>query len=171
MAENDHARLNRFVSELLKIYRTCPAFYDQDSVGEGLQWINADDGYRSIYSFVRHGKDLKDNVLVVINFTPVDRSDYRVGLPCGAKLKLILDSSDPRFAAEGVETESDKKKIYHTEKSECDNQPYSIAYPLPAYGVAFFEYKKEDIEPEIEDIKEEKEDTASETKKRTTRLM
>ena len=165
MAENDHARLNRFVSELLKLYRTCPAFYDQDSVGEGLQWINADDGYRSIYSFVRHSKDLKDNVLVVINFTPVDRSDYRVGLPCGAKLKLILDSSDPRFAAEGAETAPDKKKIYHTEKSECDNQPYSFAYPLPAYGVAFFEYKKEDIEPEIEEVKEEKEDTASETKK------
>ena len=159
MAENDHARLNRFVSELLKLYRTCPAFYDQDSVGEGLQWINADDGYRSIYSFVRHSKDLKDNVLVVINFTPVDRSDYRVGLPCGAKLKLILDSSDPRFAAEGAETAPDKKKIYHTEKSECDNQPYSFAYPLPAYGVAFFEYKKEDIEPEIEEVKKKKRKT------------
>ena len=65
----------------------------------------------------------------------------------------------------GKSWKEDKKKIYHTEKSECDNQPYSFAYPLPAYGVAFFEYKKEDIEPEIEDVKEEKEETASETKK------
>ena len=58
-----------------------------------------------------------------------------------------------------METVPDKKKVYHTEKSECDNQPYSFAYPLPAYGVAFFEYKKEDIEPEIEEVKKKKRKT------------
>ena len=163
IAPQSHTGLQNFVSELFKLYRKHPALYEQDCRPEGLQWINADDGYRSIYSFVRHSKNNKDNVLAVINFTPVAHDHYRVGVPVPAKLRLILDSQEPRFLGAPAETDDGesggsagaarrkrRKLTYRTDKSECDGQPYSIAYPLPAYGVAFFEYTEEPAEKKTE---------------------
>ena len=128
-----HAGLQKFYADLLEVYRNCPALYEQDCVPEGMDWINADDAYRSIYSFIRHSKGAKDNILVVINFTPVARDDYRVGLPVPAKCRLILDQNGRRSAEE-------TELIYEAEPGECDGRPYSFAYPLPSYGVALFEY-------------------------------
>ena len=100
-------------------------------------WINADDMDRSIYSFVRNGKTKRNSLLFVCNFTPVERPDYRVGVPKGKKYTLILDSEDPKY---GGYAPQDKQKEYVAEHSECDGQPYSFAYPLPAYGVAVFKF-------------------------------
>ena len=50
--------------------------YEQDQSWEGFEWVNADDAYRSIFSFIRHSKDNKKNLLFVCNFTPVARDDY-----------------------------------------------------------------------------------------------
>ena len=60
--------------------RRTKALYDSDQRGDGFEWINADDNTRSIFSFVRHSQDGKNNLLFVINFTPVARPDYRVGV-------------------------------------------------------------------------------------------
>ena len=144
LEDEQHAGLNRFVAALNKLYSTCPALYDQDCVPDGMQWINADDGYRSIYSFIRHSREMKDNLLVVINFTPVARDDYRVGVPESAELKLVLRSDDPAFGGTGEDSGKSRPIIYQAKKGECDGQPYSFAYPLPAYGVAVFEYHHEE---------------------------
>ena len=131
-----HQNLQKFVKALLKIYRENPAMYELDHQWNGFEWINADDGYRSIYSFVRHSEDGKNNLLFVINFTPVAREDYKVGVPTEGKYQLILNSDDTKFGGSG----SIRKKVFHAKKSECDGREYSIEYPLPAYGVAVFRF-------------------------------
>ena len=134
--ENPHNKgLQEFVKELLHIYRKC--MYELDGGGEGFEWINADDAEKSIYTFLRKGKDAKKRLLFVFNFTPVARDDFRVGVPELKDYKLILTSEEERFAGSG---NVPAKKTYKAEKRPWDNREYSIRYPLPPYGVAVFEY-------------------------------
>lgn len=132
-----HQHLQTYVKDLLHMYKKYPSLYSMDHEFDGFKWINADDMDRSIYSFTRKGKTGRNNLLFVINFTPVERPDYRVGVPKGKKYTLILDSEDPKYGGNAPE---DKQSVYVAEKSECDGQEYSFAYPLPAYGVAVFKF-------------------------------
>lgn len=79
--EPQNAGLQSYVKDLLQLYRKYPALYELDYDWDGFQWINANDGDRSIFSFVRYSRDHKRSLLFVINFTPVERPDYRVGVP------------------------------------------------------------------------------------------
>ena len=92
--------------------------------------------YRSIFSFVRHSADGKNNLLFVINFTPVPRPDYRVGVPRRKQYRLILNSDEFQYGGSGKE----QPEVYKAVKGECDGRPYSFAYDLPAYGVAVFKF-------------------------------
>ena len=136
LAEREHQAIQNWVRDLLHLYKKNKAMYELDHSWEGFEWINADDAYRSIFSFVRHSKDNKKNLLFVCNFTPMERPDYRVGVPRRKQLKLVLDSDDPKYGGKGVE----RPKVYKPVKQECDGQKYSIAYPLQPYGVAVFEF-------------------------------
>ncbi len=136
LAEPDHQHIHNWVKELLRIYRKNRAMYELDSSWEGFEWINANDGDRSIFSFVRKSKDEKNNLLFICNFTPMERADYRVGVPKKKVYKLILSSDEERFGGSGIE----RPESYKAEKIECDDRPYSFAYPLSPYGVAVFRY-------------------------------
>ena len=129
LGEEKHRDLKDFVKTLLKMYRKYPALYGMDTDPYGFEWINADDGDRSIYSFVRKSPTGRNNLLVICNFTPMDRPDYRVGVPKKKQYTQLLD-----------ENGMTAKKVFKAEKQECDNRPFSFAYPLPAYGVAIFQY-------------------------------
>ncbi len=132
----NHAHLQEFVKALNALYKRYPAMYQLDDRPEGFEWINADDAYRNIFSFVRHGKTGRNNLLFVINFSPMERSDYRVGVPKKKKYTLILDGSETRFGGSGREHES----VYEAVKSPCDNREFSFAYPLDPYGIAVFKF-------------------------------
>ncbi len=128
--------INDWMKDLLHIYKKYPAMYEQDSSWAGFEWINANDSYRNIFSFVRKAKSGKNSLLFVVNFSPMAYDDYRVGVPENKKLKLILNSEAPAYNGE----DSKRKLSYTPEAMECDGREYSIAYPLPAYGVAVFVY-------------------------------
>lgn len=136
LEDPNHKKVQDWVKELLHLYTSNPCMYEQDTSWAGFEWINADDRERSIFSFVRKSKDGKNNLLFVINFTPVAREDYRVGVPKKKTYKLVLNSEDPKFNG----TDKDRKESYRAVKKECDGREYSIAYPLPAYGVAVFKF-------------------------------
>lgn len=136
LGDENHSHLQAFVKDLLAIYRKYPAMYELDDQVEGFEWINPNDGDRSIFSFVRHGKSGRNNLLFVCNFTPVDRPDYRVGVPKKKKYTLILNSDDEKFGGSGKE----RPIVYQSAKSECDGREFSFAYELPAYGVAVFKF-------------------------------
>ena len=128
--------LQAFVKELLHLYKNNKCLYEYDCYPEGFEWINADDGDRSIFSFVRHSESGKSNMLFIINFTPVERPDYRVGTTCRRKHTLVLSSDDKKFGG----TAKRRPKEYKPAKKECDGRKYSFRYKLPAYGVAVFKF-------------------------------
>ena len=136
LEDPNHKKIQDWVKELLHIYRNNRCMYELDNSWKGFEWINANDNERSIFSFIRMSKDGKNNLLFVINFTPVAREDYRVGVPKRKTYKLILNSEDVKFNG----TESDRPTSYKAVKKASDGRDYSIAYPLPAYGVAVFKF-------------------------------
>ena len=129
-----HKDLQKYYSDLLHVYQKYPALWQLDSDWNGFQWINANDGDRSIFSFIRRDETGKKNLLFVINFTPVARDDYRVGVPKSGTYSLILDSGH------GLYKRGEHAFSARSKKRECDGQPYSFAYPLPAYGAAIFKF-------------------------------
>ncbi|MBR2561411.1 MAG: 1,4-alpha-glucan branching protein GlgB [Eubacterium sp.] len=135
LEDKRHEHLQAFVRDLLMMYRKYPALYANDCRFEGFQWINADDADRSIFSFVRWSPTGKDHLLFVINFTPMARPDYCVGVPLLKNYSLILDSHAAKFGG------SHKvPSLYKASDGECDRQPQHIAYDLPPYGVAVFKF-------------------------------
>ena len=86
-----HADLQNYVKGLLTLYHKYPALYRLDEEYDGFQWINANDGDRSIFSFIRRDETQKKNLLFICNFTPVDRDDYRIGVPKRGTYTLLLD--------------------------------------------------------------------------------
>ena len=136
LAEEEHQQLHAFTRDLFKLYKKSKALYEQDTVSEGFEWINADDAYRSIFSFVRYSKSRRKSLLFVCNFTPMEREDYRVGVPRRKQYKLRLNSDDTAYGGTGEE----RLAVYKAEKQECDGREYSFAYKLPPYGVAVFEF-------------------------------
>lgn len=136
LQEPEHLQLQTYVKDLLHIYNKYPAMYEADSSIDNFEWINADDNYRSVFSFLRKSKDGKNNLLFVCNFTPMEWEDYRVGVPVKKQYKLIFNSDDKKYGGKGKK----RPQVYKAVKEECDNRPYSFDYPLPAYGVAIFQY-------------------------------
>ena len=105
------------------MYKKYPALYAGDNDPNGFEWINADDADRSIFSLVRKSPTKRNNLLFVVNYTPVERTDYCVGVPKNKQYKLIMDEH-------GL---LDKPEVFKAEAKECDHREFSFAYPLPAY--------------------------------------
>ncbi|NBH13439.1 1,4-alpha-glucan branching protein GlgB [Lachnospiraceae bacterium] len=136
LQEPEHLQLQTYFKDLLHLYRKYPAMYEADSDWNNFEWINADDNYRSVFSFTRKSKNGKNNLLFVCNFTPMEWEDYRVGVPLKKQYKLIFNSDEKKYGGEGKK----RPLMYKAVKKECDNRPFSFAYPIPAYGVAVFQY-------------------------------
>ena len=136
LAEPEHQAIQNWYRDLLHLYKKNKAMYELDNDPAGFEWVNADDCFRSIYSFIRHSKDNKKNLLFVLNFTPMERRDYRVGVPRRKQCRLILNSDDVQYGGTGEA----RPLLYKPVKQECDGKKYSFAYPLPPYGVAVFEF-------------------------------
>ena len=133
--EAPHRDIQNFVRGLLQLYRSHPALYRLDNDWQGFEWINANDADRSIFSFLRRDESRKKSLLFVINFTPVAREDYRVGVPHAGSYRLILDER------EGLYTLQKKRAVsYRAKPGECDQRPFYLEAPLPAYGVRIFEF-------------------------------
>ena len=78
----------------------------------------------------------KDNLAVVVNFTPVERTDYRMGVPKKGRYSLVLNSDEERFGGTGVEL----PKTVTAQEISWDNQEYSIGFTLPAFGVVIYKF-------------------------------
>ena len=136
LAEPEHQAIQNWYRDLLHLYKKNKAMYELDNDPAGFEWVNADDCFRSIYSFIRHSKDNKKNLLFVLNFTPMERRDYRVGVPRRKQCRLILNSDEVQYGGKG----EPRPLLYKPVRQECDGKKYSFAYPLAPYGVAVFEF-------------------------------
>ena len=132
-----HQGIQKWIRDLNHFYRNEPALYELDFQPEGFEWIDFSNWEESIIIFVRRDKSTKDIILVVCNFTPVPRYNYRVGVPEGGFWKEALNSDAQEYGGSG-----------HGNLGGAEAAPipwhgknYSLSLTLPPLGVLIF--KKE----------------------------
>jgi len=96
-----HQGLHRLVRDLNRLYRAEPALHAFDFQNDGFAWVDLHDAESSIVSYLRKGRDARDQVLVVCNFTPVPRANYRVGVPRGGYWRELLNSDAGIYGGSG----------------------------------------------------------------------
>ena len=92
LEQPQHAGLHRFVRDLLQVYRAEPALYQVDFDPAGFDWIDCTDSDSSVIAFLRRGSDPSDFVVVVLNWTPIVREGYRIGVPEAGCYREALNS-------------------------------------------------------------------------------
>ena len=122
-----HAGIRALVRDLNRIYRGTPALHRLDHEGAGFQWLSWQDDAHSVLSFLR--KDGDDHAVVVLNFTPVPREGYRVGVPRAGLYREILSSDSQYYGGSNVGND-----VVQAEPTPWMDQPYSIVLKLPPLG-------------------------------------
>lgn len=130
-----HKEMQQFTKKCMKLYSSYPCLYATDYKPEGFAWINANDVDNSVYSFIRISPDGKKNLLFVLNFTPVARKQFRVGVPADCKYRLVLGSHEKTQA-----------KQLTVDKGDCDGYSHSVLVDLPEYGIAVYEFTAKQLE-------------------------
>ena len=134
LGEEQNKGMHEYVKELLNLYHKYPAMYSIDNDWDGFEWLNADDNDHSVYSFYRKDKTGKNNIMFVINMTPMMWENYMVGVPKKKKYKLLLNSDDKRFGGNGHEIPAEIGAV----KGFCNFKDYNISFDLPPYTAAVF---------------------------------
>lgn len=134
LGEEQNRGMQEYVKELLAIYRKYPAMYTIDNDWTGFEWLNADDADHSVYSFYRKDETGKNNIMFVLNMTPMMWENYKVGVPKKKKYKLLLNSDEKRFGGNGNEIPAELMAV----KEPCNFKDYSISFDLPPYTAAVF---------------------------------
>jgi len=96
-----HRGIQRLVRDLNRLHREEPALHERDFEQVGFEWIDFSDWEKSVVSFIRRGKSEDEQLVVVCNFTPVPRQDYRVGVPAGGHWREILNSDAGEYGGSG----------------------------------------------------------------------
>ncbi|MGD8370572.1 MAG: 1,4-alpha-glucan branching protein GlgB, partial [Syntrophobacterales bacterium] len=131
-----HATLQRWVEDLNRTYRQEPALHQLDFDPAGFEWIDCNDSLHSVLSLIRKARSEEDNLIIVCNFTPVPRHNYRVGVPRPGYWREILNSDAKEYGGSGhgnmggIET---SPIPYHGRR--C-----SINLTLPPLGAVFLKY-------------------------------
>lgn len=134
LQEDLNRGLHDYVKKLLELYNKYPCLYEIDNSWNGFEWLNCDDKDRSTYSFFRKASDGKNNLMFIINMTPMKWENYKVGVPKKKKYKLLLNSDDVRFGGQGMEVPAEITSV----KESCDYRNYSLTLDLPPYSALIF---------------------------------
>ncbi|MBN2107773.1 MAG: 1,4-alpha-glucan branching protein GlgB [Deltaproteobacteria bacterium] len=129
-----HIKLQAFVRELNRLYRTEPALYELDFDHNGFEWIDFSDWESSIVVFMRRAKNPEDFLLIVCNFTPVPRSGYRVGAPRPCWYREVLNSDAEFFGG----TNLGNAGGLQAEPVPCHGRPCSLNLSLPPLSCLVF---------------------------------
>ncbi|WP_322908033.1 1,4-alpha-glucan branching protein GlgB [Paenibacillus campi] len=126
-----HRKMQGYTRELNHLYAASPALWERDHDWEGYEWLNADDASNSVITYMRKGRKPGDTLIIIINFQPVPRVNYRIGLPKPGTYTEIWNSDDPRFGGTGGRTE----KLLSSEKIPWDQQQQSVRLTIPPLSV------------------------------------
>ena len=128
-----HRNMLKFTEDLNKFYLDNSPLWQVDYSWEGFEWISNDDNSQSIIAFRRKNK-AGDELIVVCNFVPVDRTDYRIGVPISGSYRRIFTTDDVKY---GGSTEP-RKSGYKAEKKPMHGYDYSVSLEIPALSVSFY---------------------------------
>ena len=132
-----HKGAQSLVKDLNKFYKKEKALFEKQFSTEGFEWIDHGDHQNSVLSYIRKGENEKDNLIIVLNLTPVPRENYRIGLPKSGSLKQVFNSDDKKYYGTG---EYKNTKLTAEEK-EWNNRQHSLELTLPPLSMIAFKYK------------------------------
>lgn len=130
-----HKKMQKWVADLNHMYTTYDACYYNDNNQMGFEWTKVDDANTSIVAFVRRGKTVKDQLLFVCNFVPVERKDYWIGVPCLTEYEEIINSDAKIYGGSG--TKNGTVKAF---EEKCDRMPYAISIDIAPLSMMVFKY-------------------------------
>lgn len=129
ISEAPHKGLMSYVKALNMLYKSEPALYEKAFSGDGFEWLEMGDTQQSVIAYIRKGHDKNNDVVVVINLTPVVRENYRLGVPSAGNWEVIFNSDEMNYHGSGVTIGNIKSEPIHW--MHKDN---SIALTLPPLG-------------------------------------
>ena len=122
-----HGGVQRLVGDLNRLYRAEPSLYELDYDPAGFQWIDCNDNENSVFSFIRRARDRADFTVTILNFTPVPRAGYRIGVPEPGRYKELLNSDSGLYAGSNLGNAGGVA----TEPVAAHGHPQSIRLVLP----------------------------------------
>jgi 1,4-alpha-glucan branching enzyme len=127
LGEPLNAGVQRLLRDLNGLYRSAPALYARDSEGNGFSWIDANNGAESVVSYLRRGSDPGAIAIVVCNFTPIPRHNYRIGVPYPGRYRERLNTDAQDYGGAGIgnfgAVEADAQPMHGHQYSLCLNLP------------------------------------------------
>ena len=130
-----HRQMQAYVKALNHFYLATPQLWDQDTDWRGFEWISHEDNRNNIIAFRRVAKDGSD-IVVVVNFSPEEQQEYRIGVPITGTYEEIFTSDKTEFGGNGMANGKLK-----TENKPMHGQEQSIVLKIPRFGVLFFKGK------------------------------
>jgi 1,4-alpha-glucan branching enzyme len=130
----NHQGMQRFVKDLNQLYQDEPALYEDDFEWTGFTWLDANDSDNSILSFIRNAKSKDEFIVVVSNFTPVPRQDYRIGVPMPGYYQEILNSDSEHYWGSNVGNDGGRT----TEDIPSHGHAQSLSLTLPPLATLMF---------------------------------
>ena len=132
-----HKGAQTLVKDLNKLYKREPALYQKQFSHEGFEWIDHGDHQNSVMTYIRKGKNEKDNVIVILNLTPIPRENYRIGIPKAGTLKEIFNSDAKKYFGSG----HFKNKNLTSEFREWNGREHSLELDLPPLAMMAFKFE------------------------------
>jgi 1,4-alpha-glucan branching enzyme len=131
-AESGHGGVQRLLADLNHLYRRERALHELDAEAAGFEWVDANDSNQSVASYLR--KDRAGNpVLVVLNYTPLVRAGYRVGVPRGGQWRELFNSDAQLYGGSGVGNQGGA----HAHQIRSHGREHSLELKLPPLGALF----------------------------------
>jgi 1,4-alpha-glucan branching enzyme len=125
-----HGGIRDVVRDLNRLYRGEPALHQRDCDAAGFEWIDCHDHENSIISYVRRGAEADDFILVVLNFTPVVRESYRIGVPADATYEEVFNSDSGFYGGSDVGNGG----AIAADPVAAHGRDYSLSLTLPPLG-------------------------------------
>ena len=132
-----HKGIQNLVRDLNNLYRNTSALHVKDCTHDGFEWINCNDAENSTLSFVRHGNAGDPPVVVVCNFTPIERTHFKIGVPETGHWSEVLNSDAENY---GGENRGNLGGV-NADDAGWHGQKASISITLPPLSVLFFQHK------------------------------
>jgi len=131
LEDRGHAALQSYVRDINRLVRAEPALHQLDFDHQGFEWIDFKDEARSVISFLRRGRDPGDFVVVIANWTPVPRENYRIGIPQAGEYRLLLNSDAAGFGG----SDCGMTPVVESSPEPAQRRPYSLVLTLPPLGM------------------------------------
>ncbi len=134
-----HQKLHDYVKDLNHLYKNSRPLWENESSWEGFRWINAGDNENSVLSYIRKGKNKKDDIIVIANFTPVARPVYELGVEQDGTYEVILHSNSTKYGGSRII----KNKKYKAQKKPMNDMDFSLSVFVDPNSIMLLRLKQD----------------------------